>query len=186
MLFTGIGVGSPEKHGHGLKDSHISYRIKSTMDGESFNVARRYNDFFELYQTLQQCLPSIVLPPLPEKQSITQLLGDRFSPQVIKRRQVGLARWLRRLAGHERAGRCGVFREFMCSSTAPDYSALLGADLRNTSSDSLCSSESQGEQLFSQAKEEIDLLNKHLKMLSKQSVSWNEHQRGIILVLLPI
>lgn len=180
-MFTGIGVGSPEKHGSGLKDAYITYRVKSMLEGESFNVARRYNDFLELAQTLQRHLPSLILPPLPEKQTITQLLGDRFSPQVIKRRQVGLARWLRRVAAHERTGKSAIFREFMSSSVVPDYSntSHAGTASCDSSQGEDLFSESQ-EALFSKAKEEIDLLNKHLKALTKQSVSWNEHQRGTV------
>lgn len=177
-MFTGIGVGSPERHGHGLKDAFITYRIKSTLDGEVFNVARRYSDFLDLSQALQKTMASVILPPLPEKQSITQLLGDRFSPQLIKQRQVGLGRWLRRVAARERIGKSAIFKEFMSNSVAPDYSDFSATTNADNSNIEESFSESQ-EALFSKAKEEIDLLNKHLKSLTKQSVTWNEHQKGI-------
>lgn len=178
--FSDIGVGNPERHGQGLKDSYISYRVTSNLEEEQFNVSRRYNDFCELQQILTNNLPSIILPPLPEKQSLTQLIGgDRFNPEIIRRRQTGLSRWLNRINCHERITRCTAYREFMCNATVPNYEIL------NLSEDQVSSSVEGGdsnvvinEDEFTNAKNEIDLLNKHLKELNRQTDKWNKHQRG--------
>lgn len=176
--FSNIGVGNPERHGQGLKDSYISYRIVSILEGDQFNVSRRYSDFCELRQILANNLPSIILPPLPEKQSLAQLIGnDRFNPEMIKRRQIGLTRWLKRINCHTRVSRCGAYREFMCNATTPDYGSL------NYSEDGISNAEEEvliaaNEEEFSRANGEIDLLNKHLKELTRQSEKWNKHQKG--------
>lgn len=176
-MFTGIGVGSPERHGQGIKDSYITYRIASNYNGEAFNVSRRYTDFCELQSILQNNLPSIILPPLPEKQSLTQLLGgDRFNPELIKKRQITLTRWLKRINTHYRVIKFSPFKEFMCNTSVPDYSQTE----KEIKDDVLDNSELAKEELFSVAKEEINLLNKHLKELIKHSEKWNKHQQGKI------
>jgi hypothetical protein len=180
--FSNIGVGSPERHGQGLKDSYISYRIVSTLEGDQFNVSRRYNDFCELRQNLADNLPSVILPPLPEKQSLAQLMGsDRFNPDMIKRRQIGLTRWLKRINCHTRISQCGAYRDFMCNATTPDYRNLNYSEdgLSNAAEEDLTPA---NEEEFSKANGEIDLLNKHLKELSRQSEKWNKNQRGSVII----
>lgn len=186
MPFSSIGVGQPERHGHGLKDSYITFRVQSVCEQESFSVVRRYSDFSDLASALHSCLPSLILPILPEKHSLTQLLGgDRFNPRLVKRRQVGLGRWLQRLAEHHRVSSCPVFREFMMSSNAlPDY-FQLASQVSNSqiASDAHFEEMSESEEQFTRAKEEIDLLSKHLKALSKP---WSNEHRSINYILISI
>jgi hypothetical protein len=180
-LFRGIRVCDPERHGHGLKDSYISYRVSSRMlDGastaeEEFNVCRRYRDFLDLQQLLLGALPAIILPPLPEKQSLKQLLGgERFGPDYVKRRQVGLQRWLWRLNRHRRVINCPLFVDFMRTPVMPG--ACLGTEL------DILQGGGMPEQLegdFESAKREIALLCKHLRCFSQLTEGWLKHERGI-------
>lgn len=183
--YNDIEVGEPERHGHGLKDSYISYRVKSRLIddgdlGEELNVARRYRDFLELQRALCSHLPSIILPPLPEKQSLKQILGsDRFGPEVIRRRQIGLQRWLQRLSRHCRVASSDVFREFMSASIMPMYSDSPSSPSCSQTGLATGDESVDNKGDFEAAQQEIALLVRHIRSVRHLSESWLRHEKGI-------
>jgi sorting nexin-3/12 len=53
------------------------------------SVRRRYSDFEWLRETLAREVPRVNLPPLPGK-----IFRNRFDPDVIEQRRLGLERFL--------------------------------------------------------------------------------------------
>lgn len=60
---------------------------------------------------MKQEFPERIIPPLPDKNRLEYL--GRFTPDFIKRRQLGLKRFLLRVDGHSKLGDCELFRNFL-------------------------------------------------------------------------
>lgn len=103
-----IVVGNPEKHGEGFKDAFVTYECRTEYPegcaaGEGkCRVRRRYQDFLWLLGKMaeEEANLGIILPPLPDKNQLNFM--DRFSPDFIRKRLIGLERFLNRLARHPR------------------------------------------------------------------------------------
>ena len=74
-------------------------------------MRRRYQDFLWLVDRLKDEFPERLIPPLPDKNRLEYL--GRFTPDFIKRRQLGLKRFLIRIDSHPWLGRCDVFLNFL-------------------------------------------------------------------------
>lgn len=90
--------------------SFITYQIV-TSNPTSPNLAlhtvlRRYSEFESLYKSLRLLYPTIVIPPIPEKHSLsayakhTSLARTKDDPKVILKRKRMLASFLNRLIRH--------------------------------------------------------------------------------------
>ncbi|KAJ1914621.1 Vacuolar protein sorting-associated protein vps5 [Mycoemilia scoparia] len=96
-----ITILDPLKVGDALK-SHIVYKIvtrteSGILDEYETSVRRRYKDFEWLYHNLTFNHSGVIVPPIPEKQSL-----GRFDENFIEQRRIGLQSCLRRMVSHPR------------------------------------------------------------------------------------
>ncbi|KAJ2160164.1 Vacuolar protein sorting-associated protein vps5 [Coemansia sp. RSA 552] len=94
-----IAVTDPVKVSDALK-SHIAYRVQTQSDGSVLGettvvVRRRYRDFDWLVRELAARHPGVIVPAIPEKQSM-----GRFEDEFVEARRAGLESSLRRIARH--------------------------------------------------------------------------------------
>jgi sorting nexin-4 len=99
------------------KDAYVSYFITAETDLPIFttknpSTRRRYKDFVFLRDHLVKDFPACVVPPLPGKQRLEYVTGDRFSPEFMERRRIDLDIFLRRLARHPTLQRSSLLRAF--------------------------------------------------------------------------
>eukprot|EP00002_Diphylleia_rotans_P038439 TRINITY_DN8743_c0_g6_i1.p1 TRINITY_DN8743_c0_g6~~TRINITY_DN8743_c0_g6_i1.p1 ORF type:complete len:440 (-),score=105.63 TRINITY_DN8743_c0_g6_i1:286-1605(-) len=115
--FITIVVDDPEKHGedHQLS-AYASYRIStrsnwSIFASEEFFVRRRYTDFLWLRTQLVKTFPTVLIPPLPEKQRMDYL--DRLSPEFLEKRRRFLEKFLIRISTHPKLRSHDDFHTFL-------------------------------------------------------------------------
>ena len=117
-----ITVGDNEIHGtssNAVKNSvnaFVDYKVTTRTElpqysCSEFFVRRRYRDFVWLRQRLCIAFPGVIVPPLPEVDSLRT--EDRFSSAFIQRRQAGLQLFLRRVAGHRQLARSADLQTFL-------------------------------------------------------------------------
>jgi hypothetical protein len=74
-------IDSPESHGNAL-NSYLRFKLTFEMEGNNFEVWRRYSDFDMLRKLLRKCVPFHYIHPLPPKKAIsikqTNVLNDRL------------------------------------------------------------------------------------------------------------
>lgn len=87
-----------------------------------FSVRRRFTDFLFLYKTLCREYPACAVPPLPDKQRMEYVRGDRFGPDFTQRRAHSLHRFLKRLTLHPVLRRAVLFILFLES---PDWNSTM-------------------------------------------------------------
>ena len=78
----------------------FSYKVNTSTNRPAFSygqfsVVRRYSDFEWLVDQLGTFHPGIILPPIPEKQTV-----GRFSPDFVEQRRRGLERFICKIALH--------------------------------------------------------------------------------------
>ncbi|RDA85925.1 hypothetical protein CP532_0795 [Ophiocordyceps camponoti-leonardi (nom. inval.)] len=120
-------VSSPLKENDGGKDAFVSYLITTSSTFPSFQrqkttVRRRFTDFVFLFKQLSRDYPATAVPPLPDKQRIEYVRGDRFGADFTARRAHSLQRFLRRLALHPTLRRAPILHVFLES---PDWNATM-------------------------------------------------------------
>ncbi|RCI12692.1 hypothetical protein L249_0660 [Ophiocordyceps polyrhachis-furcata BCC 54312] len=120
-------VSSPLKENDGGKDAFVSYLITTSSTFPSFQrqkttVRRRFTDFVFLFKHLSRDYPATAVPPLPDKQRIEYVRGDRFGADFTARRAHSLQRFLRRLALHPTLRRAPILHAFLES---PDWNATM-------------------------------------------------------------
>ncbi len=69
---------------------------------------RRYSDFTWLSEQLQREFPGVIVPPLPEKQTV-----GRFGSDFVESRRRALEKCLQRIAAHEEIGNSQFFVTFL-------------------------------------------------------------------------
>ncbi|KAJ2743660.1 Vacuolar protein sorting-associated protein vps5 [Coemansia sp. BCRC 34301] len=107
-----IHVTEPVKVSDSLK-SYIAYKIRTLSDAAMFResemvVRRRYRDFDWLIQELVARHPGIIVPAIPEKQSM-----GRFEDEFVEARRAGLESCLIRISEHPVLWCDDVFRLFL-------------------------------------------------------------------------
>ncbi|KAJ2494391.1 Vacuolar protein sorting-associated protein vps5, partial [Coemansia sp. RSA 2052] len=107
-----IHVTEPVKVSDSLK-SYIAYKIRTLSDAPMFResemvVRRRYRDFDWLIQELVARHPGIIVPAIPEKQSM-----GRFEDEFVEARRAGLESCLLRISAHPVLWCDDVFRLFL-------------------------------------------------------------------------
>ncbi|KAM5343583.1 hypothetical protein ACJ41O_012120 [Fusarium nematophilum] len=120
-------VGTPIKENDGTKDAFVSYLITTHSTFSSFQrstttVRRRFTDFVFLYKQLTRDFPATAVPPLPDKQRMEYVRGDRFGSDFTLRRAHSLQRFLVRLSLHPTLRRAPILHTFLES---PDWNATM-------------------------------------------------------------
>ncbi|KAK5208728.1 intercellular trafficking and secretion [Exophiala xenobiotica] len=100
-----VTVDAPLKENDGTKDAYVSYLVTTHTDFKTFqrtdfSVRRRFTDFVFLRQTLHRDYPACAVPPLPEKNNMAYVRGDRFSTEFTQRRAWSLHRFVKRCTLH--------------------------------------------------------------------------------------
>lgn len=132
-----IEVSDPKRMGENVLDSHISYKVRTTIQNnetllKTFRnntenvVDRRFSDFLGLYQRLKakHQFKGILVPPPPEK-DVKSLAKIKFANSdqeatdlnAIERRRSGLERFLNRIACHENLKDGEEFVNFLSQPT---------------------------------------------------------------------
>ncbi|KIW83518.1 hypothetical protein Z517_02763 [Fonsecaea pedrosoi CBS 271.37] len=113
-----VTVDSPLKENDGTKDAYVSYQVTTHTDFKSFqksdfSVRRRFTDFVFLRQTLHRDYQACAIPPLPEKNNLAYVRGDRFSTEFTQRRAWSLHRFLKRCTLHPVLRRAPILLLFL-------------------------------------------------------------------------
>jgi len=106
---------------HEGTNSFVSYRIQVSTDikwftKKTFQVRRRYSDFFFLYQCLVSDFPTLLVPPLPDKKRMEYIKGGRFSEEFTSKRAVSLSIFLHRVCSHPIMKKSDVLRVFLADT----------------------------------------------------------------------
>mmetsp|Transcript_16570 Transcript_16570/g.14940 ORF Transcript_16570/g.14940 Transcript_16570/m.14940 type:complete len:426 (+) Transcript_16570:28-1305(+) len=109
--FMNITITDPVK----LSDkfgSYISYKINTVTNRPGLVqdrfVTRRFSDFVWLSKELSRIFPGIILPALPEKQTV-----GRFSTEFVEARLRGLERFLQKISNHNEINKSEQFVLFI-------------------------------------------------------------------------
>ncbi|KXJ17404.1 Sorting nexin-4 [Exaiptasia diaphana] len=133
-----------------IKDPYTVYLIETKyIDGGppagepdmSSNLWRRYSEFDLLRNYLVAIYPAIIVPPLPEKRTNAfKVAGDRFDPDFIEKRRIGLENFLLRCAAHYKLAKDVIFLGFLHqeegwkeSLQATQYTTKVDSRLRSFS-----------------------------------------------------
>ncbi|KAI0912876.1 hypothetical protein F4824DRAFT_460014 [Ustulina deusta] len=128
-------VSEPHKESDGTKDAFVSYLVTTTSTFPSFQKPtftsrRRFTDFLFLSKTLSKDYPACAVPPLPDKQRMEYVRGDRFGPDFTSRRAYSLQRFLSRITLHPILRRAPILHTFLES---PDWNATMRSRAGRTS-----------------------------------------------------
>ncbi|ETN37088.1 uncharacterized protein HMPREF1541_08078 [Cyphellophora europaea CBS 101466] len=120
-------VDTPIKENDGTKDAYVSYLISTHTDFKTFqrtdfSVRRRFTDFVYLRNSLHRDFPACAVPPLPEKNNMAYVRGDRFSADFMQRRAWSLHRFVKRCTQHPVLRRAPIFLLFLETS---DWNAQM-------------------------------------------------------------
>ncbi|EXJ74177.1 sorting nexin-4 [Cladophialophora psammophila CBS 110553] len=113
-----VTVDTPLKENDGTKDAYVSYLVTTHTDFKSFQradfaVRRRFTDFVFLRQSLHRDYQACAIPPLPEKNNMAYVRGDRFSTEFTQRRAWSLHRFLKRCTLHPVLRRAPILLLFL-------------------------------------------------------------------------
>lgn len=81
-----------------------------------FSVRRRFTDFVFLRNALYKEYQAAAVPPLPEKNNMAYVRGDRFSTEFTQRRAWSLHRFIKRITQHPILRRSAIFLLFIETS----------------------------------------------------------------------
>ncbi|GAA6018180.1 hypothetical protein JCM11491_005622 [Sporobolomyces phaffii] len=129
----------------GTSDMFVSYLVTAQTDLANFasrtpSSRRRFQDFVFLREALKKDFQACVVPPLPSKQRMEYVVGDRFSTDFIERRRIDLERFLQRLSRHPKLSRTALFQNFMESTEWNVYKHKHQAAQQHAASSSAASS----------------------------------------------
>ncbi|KAJ1970724.1 Vacuolar protein sorting-associated protein vps5, partial [Dimargaris cristalligena] len=109
-----ITVSDPHKIGDAMS-AHVVYKVHTKtsqpgFDSEEYSVRRRYRDFEWLFNQLASTHPGVVIPPMPEKQSL-----GRFQDDFVESRRFALEKYLRKISVHSLLQADDDFKIFLTS-----------------------------------------------------------------------
>ncbi|KAL1892667.1 intercellular trafficking and secretion [Sporothrix stenoceras] len=128
-------VFSPLTENEGGSNPFTSYLVSTTSTFPTFqkptvSVRRRFTDFLYLYNSLSKDYPACAVPPIPDKQRMVRVTGDRFGPEFTNRRAYSLQRFLFRLSQHPVLRRAPLLHSFLESgewnATMRSHSGRVG------------------------------------------------------------
>lgn len=96
-------------------------------------LRRRFTDFVFLYKSLTKDYVACAVPPLPDKQRMEYVRGDRFGADFTSRRALSLQRFLARLSLHPVLRRSPILHTFLESA---DWNATMRSRTTRASSHS--------------------------------------------------
>lgn len=181
-LFIKSLVHLPQKENDG-QNHYISYTVETETNipvfrESKFAVKRRFSDFSFLYQVLLNDFPACAIPPLPDKQRLEYIKGDRFSPEFTLKRATSLNRFLERLSLHPILKRAKIYHIFLESDDWNSYkinlriktlnpdSGSAGEGLSEVFMNAFKSSHSQSKE-FLEIKERSDKLDENISKIDK-------------------
>ncbi len=94
----------------------MSQTTFASFQKPSVSVRRRFTDFLFLYRSLSRDHPECAVPPIPDKQRMTYVTGDRFGNDFTSARGYSLQRFLSRCALHPVLRRSPILHTFLESS----------------------------------------------------------------------
>ncbi|KAG7800870.1 hypothetical protein KL929_000409 [Ogataea haglerorum] len=117
------------------QNPYTSYLVEIRTNCPSFKqkeykLRRRYSDFSFLYDCLANDFPSLVIPPLPNKQRLEYIKGGRFTEEFTAKRAVSLHTFLTRVCKHPYLKRSHAFHVFLEDS---DYWHTYKSNLKISS-----------------------------------------------------
>jgi len=137
-----VKVDSPEKHTEGYVSYCVTTQVtRSEFEESEYKVRRRYNDFLWLRKRLEDNNPTHIIPPIPEKNTFSKHITDKFDPDYLKIRQKALDKFMRRLVDHPVLSFNENLKTFLTAkawemTTArkkqPGAASQMGGSMRNT------------------------------------------------------
>eukprot|EP00834_Sanchytrium_tribonematis_P008693 NODE_1123_length_2104_cov_0.759102.p1 type:complete len:354 gc:universal NODE_1123_length_2104_cov_0.759102:1550-489(-) len=103
-----IQVDDPQKH-----EQFVSYALSAVTDQGTLTRRVRFSELAAFHDQLVKAYPHLILPPMPSKEVMEYVSGDRFSVQFIEKRQSAIKRYLDRIARHEMLSTCPEFLAFL-------------------------------------------------------------------------
>ncbi|UZJ53161.1 hypothetical protein CBS101457_002481 [Exobasidium rhododendri] len=138
-----IGIVDAQKTSDGVGQSpYIAYLIRCG----TLSSKRRYSEFASLREALVALHPTVIVPPIPSKHSLTDYAARQSKAKedatIIARRKRMLQVFLNRVKDHPRLGSDVVFRRFLDGrwswheiTSSPPLSTLPKSNLRAPASD---------------------------------------------------
>lgn len=182
ILFTTSIVKQPQKESDG-QNAYISYLIETetnnpVFQSNKFIVRRRFSDFYFLYNVLLNDFPACAVPPLPDKQRLEYLKGDRFGNDFTLKRASSLNRFLKRISLHPILKKAKIYHVFLESHDWNSYRASIKIKTPtndvNTATDGISDvfinafkSTSVQNQEFLDIKERSDKLDENINKIDK-------------------
>jgi sorting nexin-4 len=139
-VYFNLTISDPQKEQDGSQNAYISYLITTDTNSPSFQlpvakVRRRFSDFVYLYMKLCAEYPACTIPPLPDRQRLEYLKGDRFGYEFTLKRATSLGRFLTRIAHHPSLKKSRTFYTFLESSEWNAFKRHKAATGRSLSQD---------------------------------------------------
>ncbi|RKP39150.1 Vps5 C terminal like-domain-containing protein, partial [Dimargaris cristalligena] len=168
-----ITVSDPHKIGDAMS-AHVVYKVHTKtsqpgFDSEEYSVRRRYRDFEWLFNQLASTHPGVVIPPMPEKQSL-----GRFQDDFVESRRFALEKYLRKISVHSLLQADDDFKIFLTSENftietrvrRPETSRGFFGVFGEVMSGSF-SKYSETDEWFENRKDQLDALESQLRSLLK-------------------
>lgn len=185
-----IVVSDPAKCNDKFGQVYISYKITSTANRPGFTsgtitVVRRYSDFSWLSGELSREFPGVIVPPLPEKQTV-----GRFGSEFVESRRRGLEKFLQRIASHNEIGNSEFFVTFLQADEAAMLKAKGDAKAAkpalaskamawfDVTVNNIANGKAEIEK--SAADTKIEEISQYILALEKQMVSVTKHSEGLV------
>lgn len=116
-MFINSTVSNPQKESDG-QSSYVSYLVETRTNNPVFKshlikVRRRFSDFYFLYRCLLNDYPVSAIPPLPDKQRLEYIKGDRFGYDFTHKRASSLNSFLKRMSIHPILKRAKIYQIFL-------------------------------------------------------------------------
>ncbi|KAJ2178685.1 Vacuolar protein sorting-associated protein vps5, partial [Coemansia sp. RSA 551] len=181
-----IEVTDPVKVSDALK-SYVAYKVHTRSTAPMFRerdmtVRRRYRDFDWLVQELVARHPGVIVPAIPEKQSM-----GRFGDEFVEARRAGLESCLARIGRHVVLWNDDVFRLFL---EADDFAtkarliteARVAAEINGTAPGSSSAGLFGGarykekDEWFARRMQELDAIEEELRALLR-ALDYSQRQR---------
>lgn len=134
-------------------------------------MRRRFSDFYFLYQVLLSDFPACAIPPLPDKQRLEYIKGDRFGSEFTSKRAVSLNRFLKRISLHPVLKRSKIYHIFLESHDWNSYKVNLKV---KTNSDAGTTSEGLSD-VFMNAFKTASVQSKEFQEIKERSDKLDEN-----------
>nr|Q5H7C3.1 RecName: Full=Sorting nexin-4; AltName: Full=Autophagy-related protein 24; AltName: Full=Pexophagy zeocin-resistant mutant protein 16 [Komagataella pastoris]BAD89147.1 PpAtg24 [Komagataella pastoris] len=110
-------VSQPLKESDG-QNFYISYLIETETNEPGLaktklKVRRRFSDSNFLYNCLANDFPTSIIPPLPNKQRLEYIKGDRFGEYFTTKRSIALNNFLNRISKHPLLKQAKIYHIFL-------------------------------------------------------------------------